>query len=98
MCSLFWLARLGDYLNPHLKQRVQCFSLFLAGVVNIIFATPSVLRLCCQVSFVNVGRLGVVKRRVIGVTDDQRARSDDAKLGKQAIQYQTEKYDQKYNK
>ncbi len=64
----------------------------------IIFTTPSALRLCCRASFVNVGRVAVAKRRVIGVTDDQRARSDCAKLGKQAIQYQTKKYDQKYNK
>ena len=47
--------------------------------------------------FVNVGRVWVAKRRVIGVTGDQQARSDQAKLGKQAIQHQTEKNDQKYN-
>ena len=76
VCNLLWLARLGDYLNSHLKHRVQCFGLILAGDVNIIFTTPSVLRLCCQVSLINVGRVWAAKRRVIGVTGDQRARSD----------------------
>ena len=83
--------------EAHLIRRVQYLGLIWAGDLNNIFATPSASRLCCQAFFVSEGWVGVVKRRVIGVTSDQRAWSDWAKLGKQAIQHQTEKYDQKYN-